>query len=792
MKKTFQTFLLTIIFLSSFSQIKAQSCVGTSGQVKWSYWLGFKGMPDSTDLTARENFPSHPDGFQLLSSLKSPLNFADNFVSMIRGYIYVDTTATFKFNITSDDKSIFYLSTNDTPTKKIKRARVNDYTNEDEHNKEAGQTSQEITLVAGQNYYFEIYNYEGGYRDFVTLFWRKSTNPDTTWRVIDYRNIKDYVCGQNCPIRGTACDDGNPITTDDMQDGFCNCVGKMPTTNVCVGERGLAEAYYYDNITGNYVEPDLINAPRFPLQPNRKEKLKGAYGPLEPNTRDNYGTYLQGFLTVPVTGTYEFNITGDNQTYFFLSKNDSSEYKQTHQALVIDGVGETEHDKSVFQNMAPIILEKGKYYYYEFRHKENSWRDHFNLFWKTPFHERKEWKRVSNFYLYDYNCEIACIPAGTPCDDGNPLTNNDQYNGNCQCVGTPCTAPNCDDAGANYVPYDPAAHTKNLVSGVDNSWLSCNTTTTNPNAARTSLPHWIKYDFGEVYKLQGSRVWNYNVAAETNKGFKNVVVDYSIDGTTWSSLGSTYQWQQAPGESDYSGFSGPNFNNSKARYVLISAIDNYGGTCSGFSKLTLDAELCGAVGTACDDKDPLTFHDRFDSYCNCAGVKINCDKDTVLLGSVSLSEVSYKAKMELNSQSLVPIAKNISFIAGNDIVLMPGFEVKADAVFTAKIEVCLSAAFAENKKITTIKTDSTASEFATNDEGSGNVKRIIFKLNQPGQVKLSLKDSSENLVVNIIDDYYQNLGSQIKILPTGKLSKGEYWIVLEVNGSVLKEKIIVN
>jgi GLEYA domain len=215
---------------------------------------------------------------------------------MIRGYIYVNTTATYKFNITSDDKSDFYLSTNDLPANKIRRAGVNNYTSQDEHYKEVGQTSHSITLAAGQNYYFEMYNYEGGGGDFMSLFWRKPGSADTTWRVIDYNNIKDFACGQNCPVRGTPCDDGNATTTDDKQDGFCNCVGKMPTANACVGDRGLAEAYYYDNIAGSYVEPDLINAPRFPLQPHRKEKLNGAYGPLETDKTDNYGTSSNGNL----------------------------------------------------------------------------------------------------------------------------------------------------------------------------------------------------------------------------------------------------------------------------------------------------------------------------------------------------------------------------------------------------------------------------------------------------------------------------------------------------------------
>ena len=120
MKKYIHTFLFCFFTFIISQNTAAQSCVGTSGQVKWSYWLGFKWQPDSTDLTALENFPSQPDGSQTLGSLKSPVNYADNFASMLRGYIYVNTTATYTFNITSDDKSDFYLSTNDSPANKIR------------------------------------------------------------------------------------------------------------------------------------------------------------------------------------------------------------------------------------------------------------------------------------------------------------------------------------------------------------------------------------------------------------------------------------------------------------------------------------------------------------------------------------------------------------------------------------------------------------------------------------------------------------------------------------------------
>lgn len=788
-------FLAILLFVNGlfYNELKAQSCVGTAGQVKWSYWtnpLWANSRPDSVDLSTLENFPSRPDGSQTLGSLQMPQNFNDFYCSMVRGYIKVPQTANYHFNITGDDNSLFYLSTDASPANKRKRAEVKNYSGTAEHYKEAGQTSQVIQLVGGQYYYFEMYNYEGWGSDHATIFWRNppAAGTDTTWRIIDYNYIYEYACGQNCAVRGTPCNDGNPLTTNDQQDGFCNCVGIAPKPNACIGDRGVLEAYYYDNIAGTYVENDLLNAPKFPLLPDRKENLLGAYGPLAPSLKDNYGTLVQGYLTVPVSGTYEFVLTGDNQTFFYMSKNDSLEYKQYHQALVYYGVDENEFYTSSFQQLAPLYLEKGKYYYFEFRHKENSWRDGFNLFWKTPFHEIKSWKRVPNFYLFDYKCELACIPQGTPCNDGNPLTKNDQYNSQCECVGTPCSGPDCDDAAGRYQFYDVCSPTQNLTTREEASWLSC-TTAPNPNPARASYQKWIKYDFTNQYKFQSSRVWNYNVASETDRGFKTVFVDYSVDGTTWLPLGATYTWPQASASSDYAGFIGPNFNDVKARYILISAIDNWGDpTCSGFSKISFNAIQCDPKDTPCDDGDPLTFHDKFDNNCNCKGININCTSDTIKLNQITLSESAYKAKKYVEAVSISPANKNISFTAGNSIVLLPGFEANREGVFSANIKDCLQAAFVQNQAATK---DSTVTGFSANGNETNQIKKVIFRLNKPTQVKLLLQDAKGNNLVTLIDGYSQNLGTQIKLIPTTRLPKGDYWVELRVGKDVLREKITI-
>ncbi|WP_428660492.1 PA14 domain-containing protein [Runella sp.] len=783
-------FGLLTIWASVFLKVNAQSCVGTPGQVKWSYWTGFNGyLPDSLDLTALENFPSRPNGFKLLTSLKTPVNYNEHFAAMARGFIYVTQTATYKFNLTGDDKAFFYLSTNESPGNKRKRAEVTDYTEITEYNKFPGQTSKAIELVAGQNYYFELYTYDGCCSDHTTLYWRKTTNLDTTWRVVDANNIKQYACEQSCPVRGTTCNDGNSNTTNDQQDGFCNCVGIAATPNACVGERGLVEAYYFDNINGSYVEPDLINAPKFPLLPDRKEKLKGVSGPIYASyAKENYGSLVQGYLTVPMSGLYEFNLTGDDQTMFFLSKNDSIQYKQYHQAIVIFGVAETDHNAGVFQNTSPIYLQKGQFYYYEIRHKENGWRDHFNLYWKTPFHEFRDWKLVSDFYLHDYKCEVSCIPNNTPCNDGNAYTKNDKFV-NCECVGTPCSGPDCDEASAQYQKYDYCAPTQNIINTNETGWASC-TAAANPNPARTGQNHWIRYDFGAIYSFQGTRVWNYNAVNETTKGFKTVYVDYSTDGVVWKQLGGVYTWPTAPGTSEYAGFSGPDFNNSTARYILITATENWGhATCAGFSKITFGATPCQLVNTTCDDGDPLTVYDKYDANCTCKGVKLACLEDTIKTGPVTVLASPHNAKKAIFSEGNVPTTQDVAFVAGKSIVLLPGFKVNSGATFSAKIEACLQAAFAESQLVE--KSDSTAAEFGTEATEQANIKRIIFRLNKPGQVKLLLKDKKGAIVTTIIDDYYQNLGTQVKYLPTARLSKEKYVVELTANETKISQAFTV-
>ncbi len=154
-------------------------------------------------------------------------------------------------------------------------------------------------------------------------------------------------------------------------------------------------------------------------------------------------------------------------------------------------------------------------------------------------------------------------------------------------------------ADAQNLPY-PDRHSTNLKDG----WLSCETSA-NPNAVR-GKSHWILYDFGNTYKLFNSTVWNFNTPLRVNSydnkeysktvlpgrpedGMQDVVIDLSNDGKTWTELGR-FTLKMAPGSSFYEGDKGPDFNEAKARYVLITALNNYGGSCYGLSEFIINAE----------------------------------------------------------------------------------------------------------------------------------------------------------------------------------------------------------
>lgn len=130
----------------------------------------------------------------------------------------------------------------------------------------------------------------------------------------------------------------------------------------------------------------------------------------------------------------------------------------------------------------------------------------------------------------------------------------------------------------------------------NDAWISCQTSP-NPNPVR-GTGHWIAYEFEVANSLGEMHYWNSNETGATDKGIKDVVIDYSLDGQTWIELG-TFQFDEAPGTNNYMGEAGPDFGNILARHVLITVLSTWGdASCAGIAELRFN--LTPTLRAECD------------------------------------------------------------------------------------------------------------------------------------------------------------------------------------------------
>ena len=104
----------------------------------------------------------------------------------------------------------------------------------------------------------------------------------------------------------------------------------------------------------------------------------------------------------------------------------------------------------------------------------------------------------------------------------------------------------------------------------------------------------LTFDLGRELALGGFRIWNYNETHWTGMGFKEVEVSASLDGRTFTPLGTAI-FRQAPGEGDYEGqfvsFKSP----IQARYVRLHCLSNWQGyDRAGLAEIRFHAGGAGA------------------------------------------------------------------------------------------------------------------------------------------------------------------------------------------------------
>ncbi len=97
-------------------------------------------------------------------------------------------------------------------------------------------------------------------------------------------------------------------------------------------------------------------------------------------------------------------------------------------------------------------------------------------------------------------------------------------------------------------------------------------------AKGTTLPAWIQYEFDKPYKLSKMLVWNFNGASfNAIQGLREVVIEHSTDGTTWTQLAGVSEFPMASGAADHPADIAVDFGDAAAKYVRITANSNHSG-----------------------------------------------------------------------------------------------------------------------------------------------------------------------------------------------------------------------
>ena len=143
------------------------------------------------------------------------------------------------------------------------------------------------------------------------------------------------------------------------------------------------------------------------------------------------------------------------------------------------------------------------------------------------------------------------------------------------------------------------------------SWVSCSTSA-NPNVLRGNS-HWILYEFTDHHYIDTSYIWNANRTGESGEGVKDVIIDYSLNGSTWTELGS-YTFDQAPESDTYDGILGPNFQSQYIKKILITVVSTHnGGSCASIAEIQFNVDNSKCHGIVdecgvCDGPGVLTWY----------------------------------------------------------------------------------------------------------------------------------------------------------------------------------------
>ena len=186
-----------------------------------------------------------------------------------------------------------------------------------------------------------------------------------------FNNGEKISTGAAAPYRfsAIAVEAGDYVLTAKATDnsGACTVSDTVKiTVKGCTGS-GSISAEGFTGIAGASVA-ELTNDPAFPNNPSVTASL----------SRFEYAEMGTAYVCAPVTGEYNFFISGNDQAELWLSTDDNPANKVLL-AYILSWTSPKQYDKFPSQKSAPVKLVKGVRYYIETLHKEYQSYDHLSV-----------------------------------------------------------------------------------------------------------------------------------------------------------------------------------------------------------------------------------------------------------------------------------------------------------------------------------------------------------------------------------------------------------------------------
>ncbi len=272
------------------------------------------------------------------------------------------------------------------------------------------------------------------------------------------------------------------------------------------------------------------------------------------------------------------------------------------------------------------------------------------------------------------------------------------------------------------------------------AWISCEDAAS-PNL-QDAAGKWVQLDFLDSYQIFDLQIWNQNHPELTDMGVKDIKLDLSLDGDSWTTV-DTITIPRASARSRYEGHMVYDFAGQQARFLLISVLSNYGASCASMAEIkvftedqlieefNLGLELCENEGPLRNlssgistpgsymgpgvtdngdgsfDFDPdalgpgtytvsyFTSVNVYDDqivilpcYDDRCGDCPECGElDQALLDQIPIPEDIYQSD-SISAMGLTAANESVEFRSSHLVELSNGFEVELGSDFTAAIRAC--------------------------------------------------------------------------------------------------------